>query len=208
MRSSIHQKYTSYRTQVACGIDEAGRGAWAGPLVAASVVIKPDDYILLSHHEEMIKDSKTISTTTRKFVFSLIKKHHISMQTKIMHIRQINNRGIQFANITAIRSLVWNSFTDINIVDGKYKLGRFPKTKRVISIIDADATILPVILAGIVAKVTRDDIMDKLHIQYPQYDWVHNKGYGTVAHRDALAIHGITKYHRGIFVTTALNKHR
>lgn len=126
---------------------------------------------------------------------------------EVVSSRKINNRGIQRANRIAIRNLIKRVNAQRYIVDGTIKLGRIAG-KRVKTMVDADATIPEVILAGIVAKVERDAIMTALHKQFPHYNWRRNAGYGTKQHLEAIQIYSMTYYHRSIFVTTALRNHQ
>lgn len=191
-----------------CGIDEAGRGALAGPLVAAAVVLPCSIRKVARLAKTAVRDGKLLSARARRKIYQALKKVKAEIVIEVVSSRKINNRGIQRANREAIRALVKRVEADRYIVDGKLKLGRIAgKTLKVRSIIDADATIPEVILAGIVAKVERDLIMAALHKQFPFFHWRRNAGYGTKQHLKALQIHSTTIYHRSIFVTTALRNH-
>lgn len=188
-----------------CGIDEAGRGALAGPLVAAAVILPCSVYKLRRIAKTPIRDGKALTKVQRERVYRAITKLDAEILIEIISARRINNRGIQRANREAIRNLIKRIDADLYIVDGKIRLGRVrSKTHKIQTKVDADATIPEVILAGIVAKVTRDEIMVSLHRRFPRYHWLSNAGYGTRAHLEALVTHGATRYHRSIFVTTAL----
>ena len=179
-----------------CGIDEAGRGALAGPLVAAAVILhKPFDV--------KIRDGKLLSARIRQKIYRRLKKMKAEIAIEVVSSRKINNRGIQRANRMAIRELIKRIEADRFIVDGNIKLGRIAG-KRVKTLVDADNSVPEVILAGIVAKVERDKIMRALHKQFPLYNWKRNAGYGTRQHLEAIKTHSTSIYHRGIFVTTAL----
>ena len=188
-----------------CGIDEAGRGALAGPLVAAAVTVPFSIQKLHRLAKTPIRDGKTLSKLQRTRIYQALKKLDAEMHVEIISTRRINNRGIQRANREAIRRLIKRIDADHYIVDGRIRLGSIRgKTKKVQTIVDADATIPEVILAGIVAKVERDKLMRELDHQYPKYGWRHNAGYGTQAHINAILTCGMVRYHRSIFVTTAL----
>jgi len=186
--------------KIVCGIDEAGRGAMAGPLVAAAVIL-PSRPLKIK-----IRDGKLLSARIRQKIYRRLKKMKAEIAIEVVSSRKINNRGIQRANRMAMRSLIKRVEADRFIVDGNIKLGRIAG-KRVKTLVDADATVPEVILAGIVAKVERDKIMRALHKQFPLYNWKRNAGYGTKQHLEALKIHSTTIYHRSIFVTTALRYH-
>lgn len=188
-----------------CGIDEAGRGALAGPLVAAAVMLPCSFLKLRRTAHTPIRDGKTLSKAQRQHIYHALQRLCVEMYVEVISTRQINNRGIQRANREAIRRLIKRVDADKYIVDGRIRLGRIKgKTKKIQTMIDADATIPEVILAGIVAKVERDAIMQELDQKYSQYHWRLNAGYGTRAHIKAILTHGIVRYHRSVFVTTAL----
>jgi ribonuclease HII len=129
----------------------------------------------------------------------------VPLATEIISARQINNRGIGWANKQIFRRLIKKTEADKYIIDGRIRIGRVAgKTGRIKSVVDADATIPAVILAGIVAKVERDKIMRTLHKQFRRYRWNNSKGYGTKKHLEALQKYGMCRYHRSVFVTTAL----
>ena len=189
-----------------CGIDEAGRGALAGPLVAAAVILPFSIRKLRRVAKTPIRDGKTLSKSQRMRIYHALKRLEAEIHIEIISTRCINNRGIQRANREAIRSLIKRVDADRYIIDGKTRLGRIKgKTEKIQTIVDADATIPEVILAGIVAKVKRDRIMRELHDQSPMYHWKSNAGYGTKLHIQAITSHGTTRFHRNVFVTTALH---
>jgi len=190
-----------------CGIDEAGRGAIAGPLVAAAVILRCSIRKLRRVAKTPIRDGKTLTKGQRERIYLALKRLGAEMHIEVISTRQINNRGIQRANREVIRRLIKRIDADRYIVDGRIRLGRIRgKTEKIQTIVDADATIPEVILAGIVAKVKRDAIMRELDRTYPQYCWKVNAGYGTQAHINAILTCGMVHYHRSIFVTTALRK--
>ncbi|MCX8008943.1 MAG: ribonuclease HII [Patescibacteria group bacterium] len=192
------------------GIDEAGRGALAGPLVVASV--------RLDHSYDFgslpIRDSKTLSPRQRTRIFDAIQSFHIPFQTIIIDVSDINTYGIGWANITGIRQLLERPGLSMRLTEDVRVVvdGRFPMEKIAVDgvdvscQVDADATVLPVILAGIVAKVTRDRIMQCLHTEYGMYGWERNNGYGTQEHIASIQRFGMCPYHRRQFVKTALRK--
>lgn len=192
---------------IICGIDESGRGALAGPIVAAAVVINHVIKKKLCKIKIPLKDGKLLLPKQRRKIYQYLKSSGAEIKVDIISTRRINNRGIQRANREVIRNLIKQVEANQYIVDGNIKLGRIKgKTHKVKMIIDADAKILPVILAGIVAKVERDKLMKQLHRQFPKYKWHLNAGYGTKTHVQTISKYGLTRYHRSIFVHTALNK--
>lgn len=188
-----------------CGLDEAGRGALAGPLVAAGVVLSQDTERIILRSCLPVNDSKCMTPKDRLRVYEYLKTINVNFRTVVISARRINNRGISFANIMAFRLLIRELHADQYIVDGNLKIGRMKnKTQKIISVVNADASLLPSMLAGIIAKVERDAIMAALHTSYPLYLWNKNSGYGTARHIEALKLYGRTRYHRNIFITTAL----
>lgn len=188
-----------------CGIDEAGRGALAGPLVAAAVILPFSVSKLRRAAKTPIRDGKTLTKGQRERIYRALTKLGAKIHVEIVSTRRINNRGIQRANREAIRALIKRVEADRYIVDGKIRIGRVRgKTHNIQTKVDADATIPEVILAGIVAKVERDNIMQELHHQFPLYHWKSNAGYGTKTHISAILANGSSLYHRSIFVTTAI----
>lgn len=192
-----------------CGIDEAGRGALAGPLVAAAVMFPQKTMKTVTRRVGFRpRDSKTFSRLQRKKVYTALKRMRATIAVEIISTRQINNHGIGWANREIMRRLIKKLTADEYILDGNLKIGVIlGKTNKIRSVPHADAMVPEVICASIVAKEERDALMRTLHKEYPQFLWCDNAGYGTAAHLRALKTHKMTKYHRGIYVTTAL-KHK
>ena len=178
---------------IICGMDEVGRGALAGPLVAAATIL------LKNSKFQELNDSKQLNKIQRQKLYTKIVKSGAIIAVEEISARQINTRGMGWANKEIFRRLRKRILADKYIADGNLKLG-----KKIKSVIKADTKILEVMAASIIAKVFRDRIMDHLHEQRPKYGWQSNKGYGTKYHIAALRGHGITKYHRTVFVKTAL----
>ena len=195
------------KARVICGIDEAGRGALAGPLVAAAVILPCSMRRIQAAAGSGIADGKLLSPKRRRKIYSALKQLGAPIAIEVISARQINNRGIQRANREAIRRLVKRMEADEYVIDGNIKIGGVRgKTDRIRTVVDADATIVPTILAGIVAKVVRDTRMLLLHRQFPRYGWNRNAGYGTKRHVAAIRLYSTCRFHRGVFVTTALKK--
>lgn len=191
--------------KIICGLDEAGRGALAGPLVAAAVTLSPILIKEINKSNLKIKDSKLLKSDQRLKIYDYLIKIGCEINIEVTSSRIINNHGIGKANKEIFRKLIRKVNADKYIVDGNLRLGRIMnKTHKIKSVVDADAKYLPAILAGIVAKVFRDKLMHRLHRHHPKYNWRKNMGYGTKKHLEALRIYGSTRFHRLIFVTTAL----
>lgn len=192
-------------SQQLCGIDEAGRGALAGPLVAAAVITTIPITTIARVAKTPVRDSKTLSFVQRSRIYQAMQKLRIFIYTEIISVPDINQNGIGWANKEAMKRLVSITQAHHYILDGKINLGPLPDKEAIIeSIVHADAMIDAVILAGIAAKATRDTIMQKIHQEFPQYGWYSNKGYGTKYHIEALRKHNSCPYHRLVFVATAL----
>lgn len=181
-----------------CGLDEAGRGALAGPLVAAAVVLKKELKI-------KTKDGKLLRHDQREKIYRALKKSGAEIWVESVSTRQINNHGIGWANKEIFRQLIKKIEAEKYIVDGKLKIKVRGKSDRIKSVVDADATVPEAILAGIAAKVERDRVMRQLHKEFRRYHWKINKGYGTQKHLEALRKYGPCRYHRSVFIATALN---
>lgn len=181
---------------VICGLDEAGRGPLAGPLVASATILNSQCPIL------NLRDSKKLSKIQREKLFQAIVESGSVIKTEIITARQINNKGIGWANTEIFKRLIKSINADKFIVDGNLKISI--RNKNVVSVVNADATEECVMAASIIAKVTRDRVMEALHQKYPQYNWKENMGYGTKVHIAAIKQFGIVKYHRDVYVTTAL----
>ena len=195
--------------ELICGLDEAGRGALAGPLIAAAVTLSQAAAVRLGRQKIIIKDGKLLTPGARLKVYRALLRLNIIINVEVISPRQINNRGIGRANKIIMRKLIKAVAADSYIVDGNLHLGRIKdRTTKIQSVVDADANILPTILAGIVAKVVRDSQMRQLHRLFPAYGWNRNAGYGTPKHIRAIAKHGPSRFHRNVFVATALRHHQ
>lgn len=203
MRQDLNITREKYLT--ICGIDEAGRGALAGPLVAASVILPPASLTILKNPKIKIRDGKLLSSKQRTTVYSYLKKMRVKIAVEFISVRQINNHGIGWANKEIIRRLVRNGKADLYLIDGNLQIGKMKSLSAIVqSVIDGDAFLLPVVLAGIIAKVERDRIMRSAHDKFPMYYWRKNMGYGTKKHVEAINVHGMSLYHRPVFVATAI----
>lgn len=189
-----------------CGLDEAGRGALAGPLFLAAVIFPCDFDFKKVASSLIVKDSKELSTKQRLEVFKIIKKYAIKIDTEIISVEEINQNGINWANTEGFRRLIMRNKARQYIVDGRWRLPDLgEKNSSTCCIIRADRNIPPVLAAGIVAKIERDTIMKRLHRKYPFYYWNTNTGHGTLKHLIGIKKYGICPHHRLQFVKTALN---
>ena len=175
------------------GLDEVGRGAFAGPLVAAAVVL-PENF-----KTNGIKDSKLLTSKKREELSSYIFKNSISYAISEVNLIYINNFGIGKATEKAFLNClkILNNKFDFVLIDG-YSLKNYNETPQK-GIIHGDNISVSIASASIIAKVYRDNIMRNLHKKYPKYNFLENKGYGTKYHRDALKKYGISKVHRTSF---------
>ena len=175
--------------KLACGIDEVGRGALAGPLVVASVTFK--DYKKIPYN---ITDSKLTNVKKRKVIFKQI-LNSAYVGVGCIDSKLIDKVGISKATEMAInQSIVSNVCRkDLILIDGNFKLN-FKYSYR--SIIKGDCNYVSIAAASIVAKYIRDNIMVIKSLNFPYYNWNKNKGYGTKEHLLAIKLYGITDFHR------------
>ena len=180
-----------------CGIDEAGRGPLAGPVVAAAVILPPDFEL------PGLTDSKQLSARKRESLFEQLMQSPDVLkgiaQATVEEIDRLNIlRATHLAMARAAQSICPSP--DFCLIDGLPVPG-FPIDSR--SIVKGDAHCLSIAAASVLAKVTRDRIMRELHEQFPQYGWDHNAGYGTAQHVRAIEKYGITPHHRRSFAPVA-----
>lgn len=175
------------------GCDEAGRGCLAGPVVAAAVIL-PENF----YHADL-NDSKQVGEANRNTLAQYIKENALHWAIGICSETEIDEINILQASIKAMhKALAQLAVPPIHIiVDGN----RFKKFNNIdyTTIVKGDAKYTSIAAASILAKTHRDELMQKLHIQFPDYGWKANKGYPTNAHRIAIAKHGVTPYHRKTF---------
>lgn len=174
------------------GVDEAGRGPLAGPVVAAAVVFSVGDWI------EDVDDSKKLSETKRENLFDEIQKKALAFGISTVDPATIDRINILQASVLAMKQAVEAMAVkpDIVLADGnsfRHDSLRFE------NIIDGDAKSFSIAAASIVAKVTRDRIMLRLDEQYPIYGFARHKGYATKEHLEAIKTHGMCEIHRRSF---------
>lgn len=198
-------------TSLKIGIDEAGRGPWAGPVYAAIVVLNEDQEELLK--AAGVKDSKKISEKKREEFYELIKSNSLLYYVTSLNVEDIDKLGIYKATIKLIEKLVSETaFTkcsfkydsDLILIDGSFPpLSLIENsTNRKISyncIIDGDVTECCIAAASILAKVERDRKMLELHKSFPNYGFDKHKGYGTKLHKENLIKYGPCPHHRKSF---------
>lgn len=178
---------------VEAGCDEAGRGCLAGPVFAAAVILPPD------FENELLNDSKKLSEKRRYALRPIIEEKALAWAVIAVDNKEIDEVNILNASFLAMNRAVEK--LDIKpehlLIDGN----RF-RTKSSIPytcMIKGDGRFYSIAAASVLAKTYRDDYMEKIHAQYPHFEWNKNKGYPTKAHRAAIKIHGPTEYHRMSF---------
>src|SRR5215831_7702533 len=153
-----------------CGLDEVGRGALAGPLVAAGVVLPDDIVTLLGGHARFLRNSKTVPRRRRSEMADLIRRYAVVVEVVAIPIDIINQRGIGWANREAFCQLIGRISADEYIVDGSVRPHAPPdRALRVHCLVKADTQILEVAAASLVAKVYRDELMAELHKECPVF---------------------------------------
>ncbi len=179
-----------YIGQIVAGIDEAGRGPLAGPVVAAAVIINQNNII------DGINDSKKLNATKREYLYNEITSSYI-WAVGIISPDEIDKINILQATIKACIIAEQGLVTKANIVlvDGNMKFN----DARFVSIVKGDAKSISIAAASIVAKVTRDKIMHTLSLRHPNYGWHKNSGYGTKEHIAAMIKYGVCEHHRKSF---------
>ena len=189
-----------------CGLDEVGRGALAGPLVAAAVILPDDIADKLGALSRFLRDSKTVPRARREDLAAAIRVHALAVEVVAITVEEINRRGIGWANREAFHRLIAALDADEYVVDGKLRPSApADRIARVRCLVKADALVPAVAAASLVAKVHRDALMTALHLSYPAFCWHENAGYDTTAHLAALKATGACPEHRTLFVATALN---
>jgi len=178
--------------RVICGVDEAGRGPWAGPVVAAAAVLDPDS--LEPEFLERLDDSKKLKAERREELFQAF-EGRVQFGIGEATAEEIDRINILQATFLAMaRAVEGLEFAvDLALVDGNREP---PLPCPVACVVKGDAKSLSIAAASIVAKVTRDRIMGALSSRYPGYGWERNAGYGTAEHKAALARFGVTPEHR------------
>ena len=190
----IEEDIYSQGTEYICGIDEAGRGPLAGPVVVASVIMPKDSMI------EGVNDSKKVSEKKREELYDKIIEEAISYSVGIVDQKEIDRVNILNATKAGLTESIKGLKVkpDIILVDALKGIDTCEIPYH--SIIKGDAKCYSIAAASIIAKVTRDRIMRQWHEVYPQYNFIQHKGYGTAAHIAAIKEYGLCPLHRLSFV--------
>ncbi|KIC03086.1 ribonuclease HII [Flavobacterium sp. JRM] len=195
------------------GTDEAGRGCLAGPVTAAAVILP------LNFENKTLNDSKQLSEKTREKLKPIIEEQAISFAITHLHPDEIDEINILNASMKGMQECILklNQIPEFIIVDGNRMLNAKLGLKNTVgkqfsekeiellksiptqSIIKGDAKFMSIAAASVLAKTYRDEYMDKIHEEFPMYNWKQNKGYPTKEHREAIKKYGPTKYHRMSF---------
>jgi ribonuclease HII len=175
------------------GCDEAGRGCYAGPVFAAAVIL-PGDF-----HHPLLNDSKQVAPEIRTELRNYIEKHALAYAVEQVSNEEIDEINILKASFKAMHLALNKLKTapEFLLIDGHmfYKYKKIPH----LCVIRGDGIYASIAAASILAKTYRDEYMQRLHNEYPQYGWFKNKGYGTAEHRRGIASYGLCPYHRKSF---------
>lgn len=191
--------FLSHKVKVIAGVDEAGRGPIAGPVVAAAAMFDNKTY------HKQINDSKKLNEKTREELYEWIINNCISYGIGIVDHEEIDSINILQASLKAMKHAAeqLSRKPDLILIDGNKSFISELHTKPVVK---GDAKSFSVAAASIIAKVTRDRIMKKLSAEHPEYLWMQNKGYPTKAHIEAVRKHGVSPLHRKTFLSKILNE--
>lgn len=175
------------------GLDEAGRGCFAGPVYAAAVILPRDFY------HPLLNDSKQVNEKNRNELRTVIETSALAFAVASCSVEEIDHHNILKASFMAMHRALdaLKKKPQLLLIDGN----RFIKYKRVPHrcIVKGDASYASIAAASILAKTYRDEYMLQLHEQFPVYNWLSNKGYGTEEHRKAIEQHGLCIHHRRSF---------
>ncbi len=175
------------------GLDEAGRGCYAGPVYASAVILPKDFY------HPLLNDSKKLTEQQRNLLRPIIEKESISFAVAAVDNNEIDSINILQASFAAMHRSIdkLNMLPELLLIDGN----RFKKYLNIPHkcIVKGDGKYAAIAAASILAKTYRDEYMHQLHKEFPKYGWNKNKGYGTAIHRVAINRFGLCKYHRSSF---------
>ena len=182
-----------YPDTIEAGCDEAGRGCLAGAVYAAAVILPPD------FRNELLNDSKQLTEKQRYALRGVIEREASAWAIGIVSPEEIDKINILNASFLAMHRAIdgLKIRPEHLLIDGN----RFNPYQGVpyTTVVKGDGKYMSIAAASVLAKTYRDDYMNRLHEEFPVYDWIHNKGYPTPKHRSAIAEHGITPYHRKSF---------
>ncbi|GHT51937.1 ribonuclease HII [Bacteroidia bacterium] len=182
---------------IEAGCDEAGRGCLAGAVFAAAVILPPDFRCAL------LNDSKQLSEKQRDTLRPLIEREAVCWAVATVSPQEIDEINILNASILAMHRAVDQLTTRPQhlLIDGN-RFHAYPNIPHT-TIIKGDGKYMSIAAASILAKTHRDEYMQRLHAEYPQYDWNKNKAYPTLKHRQSIEAFGVTEYHRMSFTLLA-----
>lgn len=182
------------RDAAIAGVDEVGRGALFGPVVAAAVILPPWSYRTLA--ESGVTDSKRLSSGDRQRLAQQIRSIAVDCQVGIASVREIDRINILQAALLAMRRAVMRlkPQPDFCLVDGNQRIRNLSIAQQ--TLVKGDQKSLTIAAASIVAKTWRDELIVRLSTKYPEYDLATNKGYGTAKHQAAIRTIGISPQHR------------
>ena len=185
------------------GVDEAGRGACAGPLVIASVVLNDP----FAPELAVVRDSKEIAENKRDVVFDLIHQVAASVSVVIVPASEVDSRGVHAANLDGMRRAVQGlSVEPAYVLTDGYAIEGLGVPN--LAVWKGDQVVVSISAASVIAKVTRDRIMREMDLEFPQYGFAGHKGYITAAHTKALNEHGPCEQHRRSFANVAALIHK
>jgi len=180
------------------GVDEAGRGACAGPLVIASVVLSDP----FAPELDLVRDSKDVSETEREKLFELVSDVALAISVIVVPAKEVDQRGVHAANLDGMRRAVQGlSVTPNYVLTDGYAIEGLAIPN--VAVWKGDQVVTCISAASIIAKVTRDRIMRELDIEFPSYGFAKHKGYITKAHSESLQEHGPCIEHRRSFANIA-----
>jgi len=194
---SLERQLVRHGAALVAGLDEAGRGPLAGPVVAACVILPPDcDY-------QVFRDSKQLTAQQRERLFALLRGNGAIIGIGAADPREIEAINILQASLLAMRRALaacteanGGQEPDVLLVDGT---SRVPVAIQQLALVKGESKSASIAAASIIAKVTRDRLMAEAHLRYPQYGFAGHQGYPTRAHRQAIAAHGPCPLHRRTF---------
>jgi len=178
---------------IEAGCDEAGRGCLAGPVVAAAVILPPD------YTHEVLNDSKKLTCRQRKRLKREIKNDALAWAVGIVDNREIDQINILNASFLAMHRAIdqLKMTPNLLLIDGN-RFNPYPGIHHE-TIVKGDGKYYSIAAASVLAKTTRDEIMARYHVEFPQYGWDQNAGYPTKIHRDGIRVFGSCPYHRMSF---------
>lgn len=189
----IHREYQEKGYQIICGVDEAGRGPLAGPVTAAAVIL-PEGYEIPG-----LNDSKQLTDKKRRELYPVIKEEALAHGIAFVDERVIDEVNILNATFMAMKEAIGQLSIrpDLALIDGN-RVSDFGV--EAIPVVKGDAKVASIAAASILAKVARDDYMEAMDTEYPEYGFAVHKGYGTKRHYAAITEHGMSPIHRRTFL--------